>query len=204
MVTSFHLNRATCSMDIRGELDLLKGVFLLRSGMHRTGKALPEEVCFQPMLLVNYLRTNATTSFSAILDAFCGKGTGDHVFVLRVRSQMGMTQVLLLVQHHPPTEVVAEGAGVLLILPAHLSIQTILLIRIYRKEVVVVVVEAVEALAAIPAMAMVTVATCMMMVKAETDLLQVALVILVEVPEVADHSNVTEHALGPAAIENAS
>ena len=203
MVISFRTNRATCSMDTRGELDLLKEVSLLRSGMRRMDKALLEEVYSQPMLLVNYVRTSAITSFIAILDAFCGKGTGDHVFVLRVRSQMGMTQVLLLVQHHPLTEVVAEGAEVLLILPVHLSIQTILLIRIYRKEVVVVV-EAVEALAAIPGMEMVTVATCMMMVKAETDLLPVALVTLVEVPEVTDHSNVIEHALGPAAIENAS
>ena len=65
-VISFLRNRATCSMDTRGELDPLKGVFPLSLDMIRTDRALLEAVCSQPMLLVNFARTSATISYSAI------------------------------------------------------------------------------------------------------------------------------------------
>ena len=74
-----------------------------------------------------------------------------------------MTLVLLLVQHHPLTEVAAEGAEALLIVPVHPSIHSALLTRIYREEVVAVV-GAEEALVAILVEAAETVATSMMMV----------------------------------------
>ena len=65
VISSLH-NRATCSMDTRGGLDPLKGVFLLSLDMAQMDKALQEAGCLRPTLLVNFVRTNATTSFSAI------------------------------------------------------------------------------------------------------------------------------------------
>ena len=65
-VTSFLHNRATCSMDTRGELDPLKGAFPLSLDTVRTDRALLEVVCSQPMLLANFARTSAIIFFSAI------------------------------------------------------------------------------------------------------------------------------------------
>ena len=65
-VINSHHNQATCSMDIRGELDPLRGVSLLRSVTVQMDKALLEVGCSQPMLLVNFARTSAITFFNAI------------------------------------------------------------------------------------------------------------------------------------------
>ena len=66
MVTNSRRNRATYSMDTRGELGPLREAFLLHLDMGRMDKVLLEGECSQPMLLVNFARISATTSFSAI------------------------------------------------------------------------------------------------------------------------------------------
>ena len=124
------------------------------------------------------------------------------MYVHRVRNLMDMTPVLLQMDHHLPTVVVAEEA--LLNLLVHHSIRTTLPTRIYRGEVVVAVAGVEEAPAVILMVAAEMVAMFTMTVLAITDLLPVALVTQAEVRGEMDRSNVTRHAHGPAAIENAS
>ena len=122
--------------------------------------------------------------------------------VHRVRNLMDMTPVLLQMDRHLQMVVVVEEA--LLNLLFHHSIRTTLPTRIYRGEVVVAVAGVEEAPAAILMVAAEMVAMSTMTVLAITDLLPVALVTQAEVREEMDHSNVTRHAHGLAAIENAS
>ncbi len=99
----------------------------------------------------SYAKRNATTFFSAILNASHGKDTEDHVFVRRAPSLLGTTQVLLLDHHNHLAAGVVEEEGnlTLLVLP---SILTVLQNRVY-------LVEAAEAAAEVLLEAILVVAT---------------------------------------------